>query len=168
MLLLGATSYFTALPKYRDEAKIALPEEKNNINNVKHHQIMIKSDSIVINLAHRLGRIDTTQTTDEKRVQAINQLRPLLKIRQNGHTRILTLEIIQSNPEQAQKTVNVWSEIYQSHNPEIAIVQQALLPQKPINPSTPISIAITGGILGFVTGLICALIAEGFKPHSTS
>ncbi len=79
----------------------------------------------------------------------------------------IQLEELYRNVEVQSKLLNQIEEQYQQSQidesgevSEVTILQPALLPRAPINPSTPRTIAGVGALLGLIIGVVAAFIAE--------
>ena len=137
-IMLGFTSFATAYfskpeLKFRTEAKVqferslsaqeAYVSALSGSDDLETQQAVIKSYDVVERIAHRLGYVDTTTASEDERIQAILNLRPLLNTSIEGLTNIITISITHSNRFTAREIANTAAEEYRQYNYEVRNAQ---------------------------------------------
>lgn len=130
--MLGMTSFAAALvskpePRFKATAKVqyekkqqtaqeAYVEALGESDNLETQQAVISSYPVVERVAHRLGYVDTTTASDEERIRAILQLRPLVQTEVEGFTNIITISITHRDRFRARDIANAVAQEYVNYD----------------------------------------------------
>ncbi|MDA0748675.1 MAG: polysaccharide biosynthesis tyrosine autokinase, partial [bacterium] len=130
--MLGMTSFAAALiskpdPQYKATAKVQYektqqsPQEAymaalESSDGMETQQAVITSYPVVERVAHRLGRVDTSEAIDDERIKAILALRPLIQTEVEGLTNIISISITDGDRFQARDIANAVVEEYVRYN----------------------------------------------------
>lgn len=129
--ILCVTSYVTALlstPTLRFESSTKVQFERDQSpqeayisaigggDALETEQAVITSYPVMTRVAHRLGRIDTTQASHEEKIRAILDLKGMVQTEVEGLTNIITITVTATNPDAAQEIANAVAEEYGNYN----------------------------------------------------
>ena len=129
--MLGVTSYVTALmstPTLRYEASSKVQFERiqsdqeayisalGGSDALETEQAVITSYPVVTRVAHRLGIIDTSVATHERKIRAILRIKGKIRTEVEGLTNIITITVNGTDPDETQETANIVAEEYRNYD----------------------------------------------------
>ncbi|MBG9981828.1 LPS chain length-determining protein [Aerococcaceae bacterium DSM 111020] len=168
-LLAAALMHFFVQPKYQsnaqlivnqqgnsDESAIQLNEIQTNVQLINTYQDIILADAVLDEVSER-----------SQNIYSPAELRGAVSVNQTQNSQAFEIVVTLDNPENAQTVLNVLLEvfeetiagIYESEEPNIHVISQASFNPNPVSPNI-LMYLILGAMIGFVLGLIWALVQE--------
>lgn len=168
-LLAFGFMHFFVQPKYQsnaqlivnqksnsEESAIQLNEIQTNVQLINTYQDIILADSVLDEVAERSQNVYTP-----------GELRGAISVNQTQNSQAFEIVVTLDNPENAQTVLNVLLEvfeetiagIYESEEPNIHVISKASYNPHPVSPN-PLMYILLGAAIGFVIGIIWALVQE--------